>query len=55
MPEVGEANSFKKSINDINPGDQGTIVGIESDRAYPYIVRIKDTEILANPDDFELV
>ncbi|MFQ5940548.1 MAG: hypothetical protein ACE5KA_02465 [Nitrososphaerales archaeon] len=54
-PKVGDAISFKKSIGDIQAGDQGTIVAIESDRPYPYVVRFKDTEIFAKLDDLELI
>lgn len=53
-PKVGDLISFKKSIGDINAGDEGSIVAIEPDRPYPYMVRIKDTEIFAKLDDFEL-
>lgn len=54
-PKVGDTISFKKSIGDIKSGDKGTIVAIESDRPYPYMVRVNDTEIFAKLDDFELV
>ena len=55
MPKVGEVVSFKKSIGDINTGDQGTIIAIESERPYPYMVRVKDTEVFAKLDDFQLI
>ncbi len=55
VPKVGDVISFKKSIGDIQAGDQSTIVAIESDRPYPYMVRVKDTEVFAKLDDFELV
>jgi len=54
-PKVGDTISFKKSVGDIKLGDEGTIVAIESDRPYPYMVKVKDTEIFAKLDDFELV
>jgi hypothetical protein len=54
VPKIGDAIAFKKTIGDINAGDEGTIVAIEPDRPYPYMVRVKDIEIFAKLDDFEL-
>jgi hypothetical protein len=54
-PQIGDAVSFKKSIGDIQSGDEGTIVAIESDRPYPYMVKVRDTEIFAKVDDFDLI
>jgi len=55
VPQVGDSVSFKKSIADIKAGDKGTIVAIESDRPYPYMVKVNETEIFAKLDDFELL
>ena len=55
VPKIGDAISFKKSIGDIVAGDKGTIVGIEPERPYSYMVRVKDMEIFAKLDDFELL
>jgi len=54
-PKIGDSVAFKKSVADILAGDKGTIVAIEPDRPYPYMVRVKDTEIFAKLDDFELL
>ena len=55
ISKVGEVVSIKKSIGDINTGDQGIIIAIESERPYPYIVKVKDTEVFAKLDDFQLI
>ncbi len=49
MPKVGEVVSIKKLIGDINTDDQGTIIAIESERPYPYIVKVKDTQLISKP------
>lgn len=54
-PKIGDTISFKKSIGDIVAGDKGTIIGIEPERPYAYMVRVKDMEIFAKLDDFELL
>ncbi len=54
-PKIGDAVSFKKSIGDIIAGDKGMIIGIEPDRPYPYMVKVKDIEIFAKLNDFELL
>lgn len=54
-PKIGDTISFKKSIGDIAVGDKGTIIGIEPERPYSYMVRVKDMEIFAKLDDFELL
>ncbi len=55
MPKVGDQISFKKSIGDIAVGDKGTIIDIEPERPYSYLVRVKDMEIFAKLDDFDLI
>ena len=55
VPKIGDTISFKKSIGDIVVGDKGTIIGIEPERPYSYMVRVKDMEIFAKLDDFELI
>jgi hypothetical protein len=55
VPKIGDAISFKKSIGDIAVGDKGTIVGIEPERPYSYMVKVKDMEIFTKLDDFELL
>lgn len=55
VPKIGDMISFKKSIGDIVVGDKGAIIGIEPDRPYSYMVRVKDMEIFAKLDDFELL
>jgi hypothetical protein len=55
VPKIGDTISFKKSIGDIVVGDKGTIIGIEPERPYSYMVRVKDMEIFTKPDDFELI
>jgi len=54
-PKIGDAISFKKSIGDIVAGDKGTIIAIEPERPYAYMVRVRDMEIFAKLDDFELL
>jgi len=55
IPKIGDMISFKKSIGDIVAGDKGAIIGIEPERPYPYMVRVKDMEIFTKLDDFELL
>ncbi|MFQ5969263.1 MAG: hypothetical protein ACE5J2_02040 [Nitrososphaerales archaeon] len=55
MPKIGDGVTFTKSVADVLAGDKGTIVAIESDRPYPYMVRVKNTEIFAKLDDFDLL
>lgn len=54
-PKIGDMISFKKSIGDIVAGDKGTIIAIEPERPYAYMVRVKDMEIFAKLDDFEIL
>ncbi len=54
-PKIGDLISFKKPIGDIVAGDKGTIIGIELDRPYAYMVKVRDMEIFAKLDDFEIL
>lgn len=54
LPKVGDEISFKRSIGDIVAGDRGTIIDIEPERPYSYVIKVKDTEVFARLDDFEL-
>lgn len=55
MPKIGDTVAFKRSVGDIGVGENGTIVNIEPERPYPYVVKVRETEIFARLDDFELL
>lgn len=54
-PKIGDAIALRKAIADIPAGEKGTIINIEPERPYPYIVKVKDMELFARLDDFELL
>lgn len=55
LPKIGDPISFKKAIGGVAAGEKGIIVGIEPERPYSYVVKVKDMEIFARLDDFELL
>ena len=56
LPKIGDRVVFKHDTMGVSAGTEGVIVDIETDRPYPYLIKVidSDAEVFARLGDFDL-